>query len=189
MDAISKLDSKIHNLELDKAALTAAVEAKDELIFAYDATRSPVIDRTIIDLRAEVERLKKRLEPPEFFETEVLSLEQIMPLDCRAEANAVIDAAIAEVWAKEAQIAALTAALEKYGKHDKFCINRLNGRERDCDCGFKQALKGVKDKCKGCVESCEACYVNEQAFKAALEKEKETIKELCRDITVLKGGV
>ena len=62
---------------------------------------------------AEVEGLKKRLEPPEFFETEVLSLEQIMPLDCRAEANAVIDAAIAEVWAKEAQIKTLKEALEK----------------------------------------------------------------------------
>ena len=40
----------------ENKALTAQIEAKDELIFAYDATRSPVIDRTIIDLRAEVER-------------------------------------------------------------------------------------------------------------------------------------
>lgn len=39
-------------------ALTAENKAKDELIFAYDTTHSPIIDRTIIDLRKQIEDLE-----------------------------------------------------------------------------------------------------------------------------------
>ncbi len=45
----------------------------------------------------ERQELQERLRPSEFLATELLSLEQIMPLSCRAEANAVIDVFFAEI--------------------------------------------------------------------------------------------
>ncbi len=45
-------DSKFHQNRIDDYnAAIADIEAKDELIFAFDATRTPVIDKTIIELR------------------------------------------------------------------------------------------------------------------------------------------
>ena len=41
--------------------IRAKVQEKDELIFAYDATRSPVIDKTILDLRAELDEKNKEM--------------------------------------------------------------------------------------------------------------------------------
>ena len=46
-------------------ALQSELTAKDELIFAYDQTRTPVIDKTIIDLRAELDDLKASLREEE----------------------------------------------------------------------------------------------------------------------------
>lgn len=39
--------------------MEAQLTAKDELIFAYDATRTPTIDKTIINLRQELSDLKE----------------------------------------------------------------------------------------------------------------------------------
>ena len=50
---INELADSISNLQ-------AEIEKKDELIFAYDATRTPILDRTIINLQAEVKNLKKK---------------------------------------------------------------------------------------------------------------------------------
>lgn len=44
-----------------------------------------------------IEQLQARLKPAEFFETELMSLEQIVPLDCRGEVNTVIDKVMAEL--------------------------------------------------------------------------------------------
>ncbi len=54
-EELSDARSKIEQLE-------AEIVKKDELIFAYDATRSPVIDRTVIDLQAKVVLLKELLK-------------------------------------------------------------------------------------------------------------------------------
>ncbi len=48
-------------------------------------------------LKTELVAVKKRLEPVEFFETELLALEQAVPLDCRSEVNAIIDKVMAEL--------------------------------------------------------------------------------------------
>ncbi len=53
-DKVAKLKEQINRLHAELAK-------KDELIFAYDATRSPVIDKTIIDLRAKL--VKQRICP------------------------------------------------------------------------------------------------------------------------------
>ncbi len=44
---------------MDYKKLQAKLKEKDELIFAYDSVRSPVIDKTIIDLHVENDRMKK----------------------------------------------------------------------------------------------------------------------------------
>ena len=53
-------DSKFHQDRIDdyNAAITD-IEAKNELIFAYDAVRSPVINKTIIDLRKSIKTAKQ----------------------------------------------------------------------------------------------------------------------------------
>ncbi|RLC36792.1 hypothetical protein DRH27_04740 [Candidatus Falkowbacteria bacterium] len=66
----------------------------------------------IAALTAEVAELKERLKPAEFFTTELLSLEQVMPLDCRAEANAVIDVVMGEVGKYKADNKALLVLLK-----------------------------------------------------------------------------
>ena len=42
--------------------LIAENKAKDELIFAFDAVRSPIIERTIINLQVENKKLKRKLK-------------------------------------------------------------------------------------------------------------------------------
>ncbi len=42
--------------------LEAKIDKKDELIFAYDAVRSPVIETTIIDLRARIEEIEAEMD-------------------------------------------------------------------------------------------------------------------------------
>ena len=66
-EELNRLDRKMAML-VDTSAienrlnqLEAAIKFKDELIFAYDATRSPIIDKTILDLRAENKWLKALL--------------------------------------------------------------------------------------------------------------------------------
>lgn len=66
--------------------------------------RHRAIDWATIDkLEAENKLLQARLEPAEFFLTEVLSLEQVLPLDLRNEANIIIDKVMAEIgkWESE----------------------------------------------------------------------------------------
>lgn len=42
--------------------LRSDLSAKDELIFAYDATRSPVIDKTILNLRSDLATKDERIK-------------------------------------------------------------------------------------------------------------------------------
>lgn len=57
----------------------------------------PKICSPVAKLKAQIKQLQARLVPAEFFLTEILSLEQVLPLDLRNEANVIIDKVMAEI--------------------------------------------------------------------------------------------
>ena len=59
---ISEFDELVNKHRSNTKKLQAKLAAKDELIFAYDATRTPIIDKTIISLRVEVDKLQAEVE-------------------------------------------------------------------------------------------------------------------------------
>jgi len=65
----------VEHLEAFKIAereFQANIQEKDELIFAYNATRTPIIDRTIINLRITNKELREALKMAKINFTQVI---------------------------------------------------------------------------------------------------------------------
>lgn len=90
----------------------------------------------VLDVQAKNKRLKARLEPAEFFLTEVLSLEQVLPLDLRNEANVIIDKVMAEINKWEVENKRLKEAIQGWKDWKKDIDELLKGNKKT----FRQVL-------------------------------------------------
>ncbi len=111
-------ECKIAHLQTDlydaNNKITLLQAEKECLRLSNSAFRGDVklVEEREEQLKTELAEAKKRPKPPEFLETEIFSLEQVVPLYCRAEANAIIDIAIEAIVLRDREIMQLKEAKE-----------------------------------------------------------------------------